>query len=74
MNHGNSVLQRVLRSGERDLMAVEDNLALVLLIGSEEALHHRGLSGTVLSHETHDGAPPQIEVDVIQHAVSAEGL
>ena len=55
-------------------MAVEDNLALVLLIGSEEALHHRGLSGTVLSHETHDGAPPQIEVDVIQHAFSAEGL
>ena len=74
VHHGDTVFQRVLRPGEADLLAVQKDFSLILLISPEQALHHRGLAGTVLAHQSHDRAALHIQIDVIQHPVPAEGL
>ena len=74
MDHGNAVFQSVLRAGEVDLLAVEVDLALILLVGAEQALHHRGFTGAVFAHQAHDGAALHVQIDVVKHPVSAKRL
>ena len=72
MYHGDPVFQGILGAGEVDLFAVKEDLSFVLLIGAEQALHHRGLTGAVFTHQAHDRSALDIQIDVIQHAVTAE--
>ena len=74
VHHRDAVLERVLGTGEGDLLAVEQDGSLVLLVGAEQAVHHRGLACAVLAHEAHDGAAPNVEVDVVQNPVASERL
>ena len=74
VHHGNSVFQGILGAGEVDLLAVKVNSALVFLVCTEQALHHGGFTSAVLAHQAHDGAAFQVQIDVIQHPVTAEGL
>ena len=74
VHHGDPVFQGILRAGKADLLAVQKDFSLILLISPEQALHHRGLAGTVLAHQSHDRAALNIQIDVIQHPVPAEGL
>ena len=55
-----------------ELLAVEEDLALVLLVGAEETFHHGGLTGAVFAHKTHDSTALYIQVDVVKHSVAAE--
>ena len=74
MNHCNSVFQCILRTGEVYFLPVQNNGSFILLISTEEALHHRRFSCAVLAHQAHDGSALHIHVDVIQNLVAAEGL
>ena len=74
VHHGNSVFQSILRAGEADLFAVQKDFAFVLLIGTEQALHHRGLAGAVFAHQPHDRSALDIQIDVIEHSVTAKGF
>ena len=74
VHHRDAVLKGILGSGEGDLLAVEPDGPLILLIGAEQAVHHRRLACAVLTHETHDGAAPDVEVDVVQDSVASERL
>ena len=72
--HSNSVFQGVLWAGKADLLAIEEDLAFILLVSTKEALHHGGLTGAVLAHKSHDRPPFDIQIDAIQHPVPAKGF
>ena len=74
VDHGDAVFESILRTGEAHLLAIEENGTLVLLISAEQAFHHRGLACAVLTHQAHDGAAADVEVDVIEYAVAPERL
>ncbi len=48
------------------LLAVQDHLALVLFVNSEETLHQRGLAGAVLAHEGVHASRAHVDADVVQ--------
>ena len=74
VDHCNAVFQCVLGTGETDLLAVEVDLALILLVGAEQALHHRRLTGAVFAHKSHDSTALYVQVDMVKHPVASERL
>ena len=74
MNHCDTVLKSIFRSGKAHFPAFKEDIALILLIGTEKTLHHCGLTSTVLTHKPHDRSALHIQVDMVQHSVSAKGL
>ena len=54
MDKGNTCrfgLQRIFKA---DLLAIYENLALVLLVNTGEDIHQRGLAGAVFAHQRMD--------------------
>ena len=74
VDHGNAVFQGIFGPGKADLLAVEEDLAFVLLVGAKQALHHRGLTGAVFAHKSHDSSALDVEVDMVKNPVATEGL
>ena len=67
-------LRRVLRAVDRDLLAVEEDLAGVVAVDAGDALDERRLAGAVVADERHDLARAHLEVDVGQRLHRAERL
>ena len=65
---------RVLGSGDRDLLAVEADRALVGRVDAGDRLHQRRLAGAVVADEAHDLAGADGEVDPVQSLDRAESL
>ena len=74
VDHGDTVFQGILWSGEAYFPTIEKDLTLVFLIRAKQALHHGGLAGTVLSHKTHNAALTHVKIDMVKYAVSPKGL
>ena len=74
MNHSDAIFKRVLRSGKADFSAIEKYLTFIFLIGAKQALHHGGLARAILAHKTHDRTPTHFKINMIKHAVAAEGF
>ena len=74
VHHGNAPVQGIQRAFDLDLFALVDHLALVHVIDTEHALHQRGLSGAVLSHQRVNGAGAEIELRVVQRLDAGEGF
>jgi hypothetical protein len=74
VDRGDAQLHRRLRSGERDLVALPQDLALVRLVARGEHLDQRRLSGTVLSEEAVDLTRADVEVDTTQREDAREPL
>ena len=51
MHHGDAIFQRLFGRGEVDLLALEEDLALILLVDAEQALEQRGLPCAILAHQ-----------------------
>ena len=51
MHHGNTVFQSLLGGLKVYLLAFQINMAAVLVVDAKQALHQRGFSGSVLSHQ-----------------------
>ena len=64
------VLDRV----EADALAVDEHVALVLLVEAAEDLDERALAGAVVADEPEHLAPAQDEVDAAEHDERAEAL
>ena len=58
-------LDRVLRRGEVDRLALHEDLALVRLVEPVEDVHQRRLAGAVLAEQRVDLALAHVEVDVV---------
>ena len=58
-------VDRVLRRGERDLLAVEQDLARVRVVQPVEDVHQRRLAGAVLAEQRVHLALAELEVDVV---------
>ena len=56
VDHADPGPDRVLRTADRPLLAVDHDLAAVGLIVAVEDVHQRRLAGTVLAHDPVDGA------------------
>ena len=67
-------LRRVLRTVDRDGLAVEEDLAGVVAVDPGDALDERRLAGAVVTDERHDLAGAHLEVDVGQRLHRAERL
>ena len=67
-------LCRVLRAGDRDLLSLEVDVALVDRVDPGDALDQRRLAGAVVADERHDLARPHLEVDVLERVHRAEAL
>ena len=65
VHHADPGLDRVLRGGERDRLAVEQDLARVGLVEPVEDVHQRRLAGAVLAEQRVHLALRQLEVDVV---------
>ncbi len=74
VHHGDALVQGVQRSFDLDLLPLVNHLALVHVIDAEHALHQRGLSGAVLSHQRVNGAGAEVELRVVQRLDAGEGL
>ena len=72
MDHGHTVFQRVLWPREINFLSIQQNNSLILLICPEQALHHGGFSGSVLTHKAHDRAFLHIKVDMIENTIAPE--
>ncbi|MNC04958.1 hypothetical protein D3C75_524110 [compost metagenome] len=51
VHHGYAIFQRLFGRGEVDLLALEEDLALILLVDAEQALEQRGLPCAILAHQ-----------------------
>ena len=65
VDHADAAGDGVGRPGELDLLAVEQDLALVRPGEPVEDVHQRGLAGAVLAEQRVDLAGPDLEVDVV---------
>ena len=65
---------RVLRTVDRDRLAVEEDLTGIRGVDAGDALDQRRLAGAVVAHEGHDLAGAHLEVDVCQGLHRAEAL
>ena len=74
MHHCNSVFQRVFRAGKTDLLAIEEDLAFILLICTEQTFHHGRLTGAVFAHKPHNCTAFYIQIDMIKYSVAAKRL
>ena len=74
VHHGDAVFQGVFGAGEVDLLAVEEDFSFVFLVGAKKTFHHRGLTGAVFAHKTHDGAALYVQIDMIKYSVAAKRL
>ena len=74
VHHGDATVEGVQRALDLDLLPLVNHLALVHVIDAEHALHQRGLSGAVLSHQRVNGAGAEIELRVVQRLDAGEGF
>ncbi|BFP52681.1 hypothetical protein SCMC78_24880 [Streptomyces sp. CMC78] len=74
MHHADAALDGVARVGERDLLAVDRDGALVRLLHAVEDLHQGGLAGAVLTDERVDRALADDDVDVVVGDDAGEAL
>ena len=65
---------RVLRFGDRDLVAGETDRARVRAVDARDRLHHRRLAGAVVADQADDLALVDGEVDPVQSLDRAESL
>ena len=72
VHHGHAVFQRFLGVFEVDLLAVQNDGAVVLGIDAEQALHQGGLSRAVLAHQRVDGAGSDGKGYVVQRLDAGE--
>jgi hypothetical protein len=63
---GHAVSLSIHRCVEMNRFAFQDNLAVIRLIYTGDDLDEGGFSGSVLSHETMNAAPFELELHVIQ--------
>ena len=70
VHHPDPALDRLLRRVDRQGLAVDHHVALVLRVQAVEDAHQGGLAGAVLPEERVHLAPAQVEVDVVvrEHA------
>ena len=74
VNHGDTVVQRLLGAGEIDLAAFQINMAAVLAVNAEQAFHQRGFAGAVLAHQRVYGARLDLQADMIQRFYAGKSL
>ena len=74
VDHADPGPDRVLRTADRPLLAVDQDLPAIGLIIAVEDVHQRRLAGTVLAHDPVDGAGGDAEVDVAVGLDGAEAL
>ena len=55
-------------------MSIEENLALILLISTEQTFHHGRLTGAVFAHKPHNCTAFYIQIDMIKYSVAAKRL
>jgi hypothetical protein len=65
---------RVGRSRDRDLLALERDRPRVCRVDPGDRLHERGLAGAVVSHESHHLAGVDLEVHLAERLDRAEAL
>ena len=70
--HRHSVFQCILRAGEIHFFSVQYDGSFIFLIGSKEAFHHCRFSGTVFTHQSHNGSRFDIHADMFQNLISTE--
>ena len=74
VDHGDAVLQRLLRVFEVNFLTVQDDGALLLGIDAEQTLHQGGLSGAVFTHQCVDGARADGKGNAVQRLDTGEFL
>ena len=66
MHHCNSVFQRGFRAGKTDLLAIEENLALILLISTEQTFHQCRFSRSVFPYKSVNFTFLEIHWNILQ--------
>src|SRR3954469_8048409 len=67
-------MRRVLRRGDRDLLALPPVLALFARVDARDDFDERGLPRAVVADEANDLAGHDVEVNAVQRTYSAESL
>ena len=66
VHHGNTVFQGFLGIFKVDFLAVEEDLASVLLVNAEQTFHQGGLTGTIFAHQGMYRTGPYCQVDTVK--------
>jgi hypothetical protein len=66
MHHRHAVTQRVVGTGEVDLLAIHPDGTGVLFVDAKEALHQRGLARAVFAHQRVHRTRPQRQLGVVK--------
>ena len=74
MHHPDPVLDRGARRVDRDLLAVDEDLARVGMVEPVEDVHQRRLAGAVLAEQRVHLAGQQVEVDPVVREHAGEAL
>jgi len=74
MDHGHAVVQGFLTALEVDLPALEINVAFILIIDAEQALHQGGLACAVFAHQGMDRTGLHLQGYMIQRFHAGKGL
>ena len=72
MHHCHSIFQSFLGSLKADLLAVQVNMACILVVNTEQALHKSGLTGSVLAHKSMNRSGTDRQGNIIQGLYAGE--
>ena len=74
MHHGDAVCQRLLAAGKIHFASFQINVAAVLVVNAEQALHQRRFSRAVFTHQGVNGTGLNFQTDFVQRPDARKGL